>query len=189
MQFRELGVDGACAISLDKHEDERGFFSRLWCKNEFSEQGIVFDPVQANSAFSYKKGTLRGMHYQMNPYAEAKLMRCIRGSIFDAIIDLRPESNTYLKWIGIELSGKNFEVLFIPEGFAHGYQTLEDNSEVLYQVSHRYWPDAERGIRWNDHHFGIKWPITDKLTISDKDRGWPDYPNYIDLADGSNQGL
>jgi len=177
MQFKELSVEGAYLITLDKHEDERGYFSRSWCLKEFSEQGITFNPEQANIAYSYKKGTLRGMHYQKAPHAEAKLIRCVRGAIYDASIDLRPDSATYRQWVGLELKGRHAQLLFIPEGLAHGYQTLEDNTEIYYQVSHAYTPTAEMGIRWNDPEFQIEWPITKKVILSEKDKRWPDFHN------------
>jgi dTDP-4-dehydrorhamnose 3,5-epimerase len=131
--------------------------------------------VQANLSLSERRGTLRGLHYQVAPYQEAKLMRCVRGGIYDVIVDLRPESPTYKQWLSVELTADNRKALYIPEGFAHGYQTLADNTEVLYPVSQFYTPGAERGIRWNDPTFAIEWPTTETLILSEKDKCWPDF--------------
>ncbi|GBD98068.1 dTDP-4-dehydrorhamnose 3,5-epimerase [bacterium BMS3Abin07] len=174
MIFKETSLAGAYIITIEKREDERGFFARSWCKNEFESHGLNSSFVQANVSFNKKSGTLRGMHYQVNPYEETKLMRCTRGAIYDVIIDLRPDSPTYKQWIGVELTAENYTMLFVPENFAHGFQTLEDGTEVTYQVSQFYSPGSEQGIRFNDTGFGIKWPV-DIRVISDKDRSWPDY--------------
>jgi dTDP-4-dehydrorhamnose 3,5-epimerase len=168
-------LQGATLVELQKHEDSRGFFARAWCQNEFEEQGLSMQCVQANLAYSERRGTLRGMHYQVAPYAEAKLMRCIGGAMYDVIIDLRPDSPTFKHWAGVELSAANRRALYVPEGFAHGYLTLEDHTEAFYPVSQFYTPGAEGGVRWNDPAFGIEWPITEGLILSDKDRNWPDY--------------
>ncbi len=175
MIFKRTSIIGAYTIELEEHGDERGFFARTWCKKEFMTQGLTSNIVQANIAFTKKKGTIRGMHYQIAPNEEAKLMRCIKGAIYDVIIDLRPESSTYKQWLGVELSSENRKMFYVPEGFAHGYQSLTDNVETLYMVSEFYSPDSERAIRWNDPAFSIKWPINEDLTISDKDRNWPDF--------------
>jgi len=172
--FTETELPGAYIIELRKLRDERGFFARSWCQKEFEEQGLVARLVQANVSFNTKKGTLRGMHYQEPPYAETKLVRCTRGAIFDVIIDLRRDSPTYLQWIGVELSADDYKMLFVPEQFAHGFQTLQDNSEVTYQVSQFYTPGSERGIRYNDPAFGITWPFAVEV-ISNKDQSWPDF--------------
>jgi dTDP-4-dehydrorhamnose 3,5-epimerase len=174
MIFTETKLPGAFIIEIEKREDERGFFARAWCKKEFEAYGLNLDWVQANLAFSKRRGTLRGMHYQVAPYEEAKLMRCIRGAIYDVIIDLRPDSPTYKQWLGGELTADNHKMLYVPEGFAHGYQTLMDNIETFYQVSQFYSPESERGLRYDDPAFGIEWPI-DVQVISDKDKSWPDY--------------
>jgi dTDP-4-dehydrorhamnose 3,5-epimerase len=175
MIFTETRLKGAFIIELEAHADQRGFFARAWCEREFREHGLSARWVQANIAFSREKGTLRGLHYQIAPYQEAKLMRCIRGAMYDVIIDLRPGSPTYEQWLGVELSADNRVVLYIPEGFAHGYQTLVDDTEVFYPVSQFYTPGAERGVRWDDPAFAVRWPLTENLILSDKDKGWPDY--------------
>ena len=168
MKLFETELKCSYIIELEKLEDERGFFSRSWDRNEFKEQGLNHNLVQCNISFSKKRGTLRGMHFQKKPFEETKRVRCTRGKIFDVIIDLRAESNTYKKWIGMELKSDDFKMLYIPEGFAHGFQTLEDNTEVFYQVSNWFSPEHERGIRWDDKELDIKWPI-DNPIISKKD--------------------
>lgn len=175
MIFKETKLKGAFIIEMEPIKDMRGFFARAWCKKEFEEHGLKPYLVQANITFSREKGTLRGMHYQVAPYQEAKLVRCLKGALFDVIIDLRPDSPTYREWIDIELAEDNYKMLYVPEGFAHGYQTSEDNTEVFYQVSQFYCPESERGIRWNDPAFGIRWPQTQDLVISKKDKKWPDF--------------
>lgn len=180
MKFKETKLKDAYIIELEKHEDERGFFARAYCVNEFHEKGIEFPVVQANVSYNRYKYTLRGMHYQEQPYGEAKLVRCTRGAIFDAIIDVRPDSSTYMEWLGVELTDENYRMLFVPEGFAHGFITLEDDTQVTYQVSEFYTPGAERGIRWNDEAFNIDWPAEPDI-ISEKDSGWPDYKKAINV--------
>jgi dTDP-4-dehydrorhamnose 3,5-epimerase len=175
MIFSPTKLQDAIIVDLQKHEDSRGFFARAWCANEFQEQGLSLEWVQANLAYSALKGTLRGMHYQAAPYGEAKLMRCIRGAIYDVIVDLRPGSPTYMQWLGVELTADNRRALYVPKGFAHGYQTLVDDTEVFYPVSQFYTPGSERGVRWNDPAFSIEWPLTDGLILSEKDKNWPDY--------------
>jgi dTDP-4-dehydrorhamnose 3,5-epimerase len=175
MIFAQTKLPGAYIVDLQKRHDNRGFFARAWCRNEFQDQGIPMQVVQANLAHTEKRGTLRGMHYQIPPHAELKFFRCIRGVIYDVMLDLRPESPTFGQWLGVELSAENRLAVFIPAGFAHGYQTLTDDAEVFYMVSEAYAPGAESGIRWNDPAFGIEWPITENLTLSEKDLNWPDY--------------
>ena len=175
MIFTETKLAGAFVIDLKKFEDDRGFFSRAWCQNEFEAHGIDFCPVQANLAYTAKKGTVRGMHYQVAPHAEAKLLRCIRGALYDVMVDLRAGSETFGQWFGVELTAENRQMVFVPEGFAHGYQALTDNAEAFYMVGTFYAPGAEQGFRWNDPTFGIEWPITDGLIISEKDQNWPDF--------------
>jgi dTDP-4-dehydrorhamnose 3,5-epimerase len=178
MIFTETPLKGAYVIELKKIGDDRGFFARTFCKNEFSGHGLNNEIVQINNSLSADKGTLRGMHYQLPPKAEDKIVRCIKGSLFDAIIDIRPDSETFGKWFGIELSAENRKMLFVPKGFAHGFITLEDNTEAFYLVTEFYGPDYERGIRWNDPKFNIDWPI-DPIIISDKDQNHPDFdPDY-----------
>jgi dTDP-4-dehydrorhamnose 3,5-epimerase len=158
MIFRETKLRGSYIIEIQKYSDERGFFGRSWCAREFEANGIPAAMVQANISCSVKKGTLRGLHYQEKPFSEAKLIRCTKGSAYDVIVDLRPDSATYRQWIGTELIRDNYHMFFVPEGFAHGYLTLEDNTEMSYMVSQFYTPEAERGIRYDDPLFGIRWP-------------------------------
>ena len=168
MKFYETELKGAYIIELEKFEDERGFFTRVWDKKIMQDQGLKSDLVQMSFSFSKKKGTLRGMHFQKEPFREVKIVKCIQGKIFDVIIDLRVESKTYKKWIGVELSADKQKMIYVPEGFAHGFQTLEENTHVLYQMSNWFSPEHEKGIRWDDKDFNIRWPITD-LIISKKD--------------------
>jgi dTDP-4-dehydrorhamnose 3,5-epimerase len=174
MKLRALPLQGAGLIELDKHGDDRGFFARLFCEREFSDAGLVSHFVQVNNALSRRKGTLRGLHYQLDPAAEVKMVRCIRGAIWDVILDLRPGSATFGQWYGAELNHDNRLMMYVPKGFAHGLITLCDDSEVIYLVSEFYAPDQERGIRWNDPHFAIAWPAA-PAEISDKDAAWPDF--------------
>jgi dTDP-4-dehydrorhamnose 3,5-epimerase len=176
MVFKETRLKGAFIIELEKIVDDRGFFSRAWCQKEFEAHGLNPNVVQCNLSFNTSKGTLRGMHYQIAPHEEAKIVRCIRGKVYDVIIDLRLKSPTYLQWIGVEISSENRKMLYVPENFAHGYLTLADNTELFYQVSHFYSPESESGIRWNDRTVNIKWPQTNGLIITDKDKNWPDFP-------------
>lgn len=175
MIFNETKLRGAFVVEIERLKDKRGFFARSWCQKEFQEHGLNRRLVQANISFNRTKGMVRGMHYQIASHEEAKLVRCTRGAIYDVIIDLRPDSATYKKWIGVELTADNHKMLYVPEGFAHGYQTVHDDTEVCYQVSEFYSPESERGVRWNDPIFEIRWPVTDNVEISDKDKGWPDY--------------
>lgn len=174
MIFTKTNLQCAYVIDIEKKEDDRGFFARTFCANEFADNNLESKFVQANTSFNYKKGTLRGMHYQKSPYEEDKLVRCTKGSIFDVIIDLRKDSPTYKKWFGIELSAENRKSLFVPKGFAHGYMTLEDNSEVTYLVTQFYTPDADSGIKFNDPAFSIEWPITPVL-VSERDLNHPEF--------------
>jgi dTDP-4-dehydrorhamnose 3,5-epimerase len=174
MNFIETEIEGLYIVELNKIGDERGFFARAWCEKEFSDKKLTSRMVQANTSYSKDKGTLRGLHYQVSPHQEAKLMRCIKGAIFDVAVDLRSDSKTYKEWFGVELTESNRNMLFIPEGFAHGYQTLVEDTEAFYMSSAFYAPDAERGVRWDDPSIGIEWPITDNLNITDKDKSWAD---------------
>jgi dTDP-4-dehydrorhamnose 3,5-epimerase len=175
MHFVELELPDLLLVELDLIQDERGFFARTWCQKEFTERGLSPHLVQCNLSFNHKKGTLRGLHYQAEPHAEDKLVRCTRGSIFDVALDLRPASPTYLHWFGIELTYDNARMLYIPKGFAHGFQTLADNSEVFYQMSHAHHPKSACGVRWDDPAFGIDWPSAAQRIISQKDRDYPDF--------------
>jgi len=175
MKFTETSVSGAYLVEPEPRGDDRGFFARLWCQDEFAAHGLTAEFVQCNDSFSVRRGTLRGLHYQIAPYAEVKLVRCVRGSVFDVLVDLRPDSPTFKRWFGAELTSKNRQMLYVPEGCAHGYLTLQDESEVVYPVTRPYRPEAERGIRWNDPQFGISWPDAGSLTMSPKDERWPDY--------------
>lgn len=172
--FRPTTLSGAFVIEPEKHEDERGFFARSFCKTEFEAHALNPQTVQCNISFNRRKGTLRGMHYQIAPFAEAKLVRCTAGAIYDVIIDLRPGSATYKQHFGETLSAENYKMLYIPEGFAHGFQTLQDNSEVFYQMSEFYSPEHSRGVRYNDPTFGIAWPIGDPIILG-RDRGYTDF--------------
>jgi dTDP-4-dehydrorhamnose 3,5-epimerase len=173
--FEETRLSGAFLVDLERREDSRGFFARAWCANEFADHGLTTEVVQANVSFNPRQGTLRGMHFQRAPHAETKLVRCTRGAIYDVVVDLRRDSGTYKEWVGVELSADNRRALFVPEGFAHGYQTLVPDAEVFYQVSEYYTPGAEGGVRWDDPAFGIEWPDPDDAFLSDKDRSWPDF--------------
>ena len=172
MLFTETELSGVFIIDIQKISDPRGFFARGWCQHEFEEHDIKSSIAQVNISFNQQKGTLRGLHYQSAPHEETKLVRCTKGGIFDVAVDLRNSSTTYGKWVGVELTADNHRMLLVPEGFAHGFQTLEDNSEVFYQVSKFYAPDAEKGARYDDPAFGITWPLSVSV-ISDKDKNWP----------------
>ena len=174
MIFRPCTLPGAYVIELERREDERGFFARSWCQEEFAAHGLTARLAQCNVSMSRRRGTLRGMHYHVAPYEEAKLLRCIRGAVYDVMIDLRPESPTYLRWEGVELRADGYRMVYVPEGFAHGFQTLEDATEVFYLVSAPYRPDHERGVRWDDPTFGIRWPVPEPI-LSARDRRHPDF--------------
>lgn len=175
MKFIETDLPGAYIIELDKREDDRGFFARAWCRREFGDRGIHSQLVQCNISFNKKRGTLRGMHYQTTPYEEAKLVRCTRGAVYDVIIDIRPYSDTFTQWVSVDLTDENRKMLFIPEGFAHGFLTLADSTEVFYMMSEFYMPEFAKGIRWNDPAFNIRWPIPVKV-ISERDM---QYSNFV----------
>jgi dTDP-4-dehydrorhamnose 3,5-epimerase len=175
MIFTSTDLQDAAIIDVERHEDERGFLARTYCEREFAEHGLAMPIVQSSTIYSPKRDTLRGLHFQEAPHSEAKLVRCTRGSIFVVIVDLRPESPSWRGWLGAELTACNQRLLYVPKGFAQGYQTLEDETEVLYHMSHHYVPDAARGVRWDDPAFGVAWPPAGQRLISDRDRGWPDY--------------
>ena len=174
MIFKETRLKNAFIIEVEPIEDDRGLFARTWCQKEFEALNLNANFVQSNVSFNTRKGTLRGMHYQVPPHQEAKLVRCTSGAIFDVLIDLRQESPTYKQWLGVRLTAENHVMIYVPEGFAHGYQTLEDDTEVSYQVSQYYCPEAERGVCYKDPSFGIEWPL-DVQVISEKDSNWPVY--------------
>lgn len=168
MIFTETKLKGAFIVDIKKIEDERGFFARCWCKNAFEEHGLNAHALQANVSVNRKKATLRGMHFQFAPFAETKTIRCTSGAIYDVILDIRPESETYLEWIGVELTAASCRMLYIPEGFAHGFITLMDNTAVHYVVTAPYTPEAEGGIRFDDPVFSVDWPIPPAV-VSEKD--------------------
>jgi dTDP-4-dehydrorhamnose 3,5-epimerase len=176
MIFAPTRLDGAYLIDVERHTDERGFLARTFCEREFAEHGIPMRIVQSSTIHSPRRNTLRGLHYQEAPHREIKLVRCTRGSIFLVMVDLRPQSRTHHDWLGVELSARTERLAYVPEGFAQGYQTLEDDTEVLYQMSHHYVPEAARGVRWNDPAFGIDWPAAEERIISERDAAWPDHP-------------
>jgi dTDP-4-dehydrorhamnose 3,5-epimerase len=175
VEFTETPLPGAYVIDLERRTDERGWFARAWCADELGEQGLETRVVQCNMSFNTSAGTLRGLHYQQRPRSEVKVVRCTRGAIWDVIVDLREDSPTYKGWFGLELTAENRRMLYIPELFAHGYLTLEPDSEIFYQVSDFYSPDHEAGIRWDDPAIGIRWPEVEIQAISDKDASHPDF--------------
>lgn len=172
MKFLQCDVAGARVVEPTPHQDARGRFMRAWCQREFADAGIEFEPLQANMGLSVHSGTIRGLHYQVSPALEAKLVRCTRGSLFDVVVDLRPESPTYRCWYGIDLSADNGRMLYVPEGCAHGCQSTTDDTEILYMTSAFYAPDAVRGVRYDDGAFGIRWPMP-VTVVSEQDRNWP----------------
>jgi dTDP-4-dehydrorhamnose 3,5-epimerase len=174
MEFTSTPLAGAFVVSLKRIEDDRGFFARGWCRDEFAAHGLVRDMTQLNVGFSHRKGTVRGLHFQLPPHAEAKFVRCTRGAVFDVIVDLRPESPTRGGWFGAELTADNGLMLYAPEGFAHGYQTLADDTETYYLTSSAYAAGSARGVRYDDPAFGIVWPVP-VTVVSDADGRWPDY--------------
>ena len=181
MEFLETQLAGAYLIRIKRIEDERGFFARVWCGDEFRRVGLNPSLAQVNVGFSRRLGTVRGMHFQVSPFREAKLVRCTQGAIYDVIVDLREDSPTRGRWLGYELSADNRMMLYAPEGFAHGYQTLCDNSEMYYHASVPYAPASARGIRFNDPAIGIKWPLPPSI-VSDADARWPDFSAAIKQA-------
>ena len=174
MIFNALEIPDAYTVELEKHSDSRGFFARGWCWNEFGDHGLPNCLVQMNISFNRRKHTMRGFHYQVAPFREDKLLRCVRGAVYDVMLDLRPQSQTFMHHIAVELSAANYRMLLVPKGCANAFLTLADETEVTYFVSEFYTPGAERGLRWNDPAFGISWPA-DPAVISDKDRSWPDF--------------
>lgn len=174
MIFQKTPLSGAFIVELEKIEDERGFFAEAWKRKTAEQYGISVEFNRSNISFNRKAGTFRGLHAQTAPFAEAKLIHCIQGSVFDVIVDIRPESPTYCQWFGVELSAENHRMLYVPRGFLHGFETLVDNSTVFYEVAGDYTPQAEIGARYDDPAFAIAWPqVTDEPTLSDKDAHWP----------------
>jgi dTDP-4-dehydrorhamnose 3,5-epimerase len=174
MIFRETELQGVFEVQIEEHHDERGFFARTWCQREFSEHGLSDRLVQCSVSFNKCRGTLRGMHFQEAPFSETKLVRCTRGSVYDVVIDLRPSSPTFRHWVHAELTAENHMALYIPEGVAHGFITLESDTEVYYQMSEFFTPAAARGVRWDDPAFGVNWPFRPEV-ISERDRTYPDF--------------
>jgi dTDP-4-dehydrorhamnose 3,5-epimerase len=171
--FITAKIPDLLVVELEKRADARGYFARAWCEMEFAEHGLPRF-VQTNMSMSRQKGTIRGLHYQLAPHGEAKYMRCIRGAIFDVVVDIRPGSPTFKQWVGIELTADNRKAVFVPEGLPHAYQALTDDAEVIYSTSCVYTPGAERGVRWNDPAFKIDWPLKQAI-VSEKDSNWPDW--------------
>jgi dTDP-4-dehydrorhamnose 3,5-epimerase len=174
MKFTSTPLSGAYIVEPERVADERGFFARSWCAEEFRSHGLSGSLTQCSISYNTKRGTLRGMHYQAQPHAEAKLVRCTAGAIYDVILDLRTGSPSNCKWFAVELTATNHTELYIPKGFAHGFQSLGDDSEVFYQISESYRSELSRGVRWNDPAFAIEWPIADPV-LSERDRSLPDY--------------
>jgi dTDP-4-dehydrorhamnose 3,5-epimerase len=174
MIFTETKLKGAFTVEIDRLEDERGFFARSWCRREFEAHGLDPGLVQCNISFNLKAGTMRGMHYQAKPFEESKLIRCTKGAVHDVIVDLRPDSPTFGQYAGFLLTSENRRMVFVPKSFAHGFLTLEDETEVFYQMSEFYFPEHGRGFRWNDPRFGISWPREINV-ISERDRNYPDF--------------
>ena len=173
MIFTETKLKGAYVIDLEPHEDHRGFFARTYCVKEFSEHGLSTEISQCNMSYTKSKWTVRGMHFQVHPYEEVKLVRCVKGCVLDTIVDLRRNSPTFGQWVSVELSEENCKAFYVPENFAHGFMSLSDDVIFTYQVSRPYAPGSESGLRWNDPDIGIKWPKTDGVIISDKDKNAP----------------
>jgi dTDP-4-dehydrorhamnose 3,5-epimerase len=182
MIFRRLAVPDARVIELEPHRDERGFFARTWCRREFREEGLETTVAQCSLSYNRRRGTLRGMHFQAPPHGEVKIVRCVRGAIHDVIIDLRPGSPTFTRHVAVELTADNRHALYVPKGFAHGFQTLEDDTEVLYRMSEFYAPDHARGVRFDDPAFAIEWPVSAPI-VKERDRSWPDFdPDEVEGA-------
>jgi dTDP-4-dehydrorhamnose 3,5-epimerase len=175
MIFTPTPLKEAFIIDVERREDERGYLARVFCESEFNQHGLETRFVQASTIFTARRDTLRGLHYQEAPHREVKLVRCTRGAAHVVIIDLRADSPTHLEWMGVELSPVNGRLLYVPEGYAQGYQTLVDDTEVAYQMSHEYVPPAARGVRWNDPVLGIEWPPAEQRLVSERDQRWPDY--------------
>jgi dTDP-4-dehydrorhamnose 3,5-epimerase len=176
MRFAETKIPGVVVIDPELHEDVRGFFARTFCREEFRAHGLVDHVEQSSLSYNRRRGTVRGMHFQAAPHGETKVVSCVEGGIFDVAVDVRPSSPSFGQWLGVELSARNHRMVYLPAGVAHGFQTLADDSTVLYQISSPFRAEAGRGIRWDDPRIAIAWPLREGLTISDKDRAWPDWP-------------
>jgi dTDP-4-dehydrorhamnose 3,5-epimerase len=184
MRFEPLHIGGAMLISPEAMPDHRGFFARTFCEREFEAHGLPVAFVQASISFNHRRGTVRGMHFQRAPSREAKLVRCLKGAIFDVLLDLRPASASYLRHVAVELSGENRSSVFIPHGVAHGFQTIRDGAEVEYRMTDWHAPELASGVRWNDPAFGIPWPVVDGVTLSDRDASYPDFDRAAFEASG-----
>jgi dTDP-4-dehydrorhamnose 3,5-epimerase len=174
MKFIPMSLAGAYVVEMEPVADERGFFARFWCRDEFRAAGLNSNVEQSSISFNRKRGTLRGMHYQAAPHEEVKLVRCTRGAIWDVLLDLRTNSSTFRRWVAVELTANNGKMAYVPAGFAHGFQTLTDEAEVQYQISEAYHAELTRGVRWNDPAFGIEWPLPDPI-LSARDREFLDF--------------
>jgi dTDP-4-dehydrorhamnose 3,5-epimerase len=175
MKFTANKLAGVWVVEMERHADERGWFARTWCSEEFAQRGLNPQLSQCSASFNHHRGTLRGMHYQAPPHEEDKVVRCVRGAIFDVALDLRPSSPTFRQWTGVELTPENGCALYVPAGCAHGFQTLADNTEVLYHISGTWHPECARAVRWNDPAFGITWPQSTGVIMNDRDRNCPDF--------------
>ncbi len=175
MRFTPTDLPGVMLVESDPHTDERGFFARTFCRQEFTANGLCGDFAQCSLSRTTCRETIRGLHFQAAPHEEHKLVRCVRGRIFDVVVDLRPDSPTHRRWLGVELGETSQQALYVPPGVAHGFQTLADDVDVLYQISAYYVPGSARGVRWDDSAFGIRWPFPHRPTLSDRDRNHPDY--------------
>jgi dTDP-4-dehydrorhamnose 3,5-epimerase len=174
MEFTKTTIPGVFVVAIDRKQDDRGYFARVWCESEFKAHGLSSNISQENVGFSHRKGTVRGIHFQLDPESETKLVRCTRGSVFDVAVDLRPTSPSFCYWVAVELNDSNGRMLYIPEGCGHGYQTLMDNTEITYQTSRPYAPGLSRGFRYDDSAFQIDWPLPVSI-ISDADKAWPEF--------------
>lgn len=175
MRFTATAIPGAYVLDIEPHADDRGFFARTWCARELAARGLVSRLAQCSVSSNARAGTLRGMHYQAAPHEETKVVQCIRGAIYDVLVDLRRDCATFRRWVAVELTAENRRMLYVPAGVAHGFQTLADDTDVLYLISEFYAPEASRGVRWNDPAFGIAWPETPARVMSDRDRGYADF--------------
>lgn len=183
MIFRETALPGAHVIELERIEDSRGFFARAWSTGDLAERGLETRIAQCSVSWNERRGTLRGMHFQRAPHEEVKVIRCVRGRLYDVIVDLRPGSPTFCRWVGVELDQDSRRMLYVPGGVAHGFQTLRDATEVFYMVSEPYAPESADGVRWDDPAFGIEWPLGEPTAISDRDRAWPPFVPHPDADD------